>query len=70
MAKSFIKMYRHTFEQIEYIGDGDFVITYDQTDWSSIRNYIPPKNKNTVLVEEKVIEIDPEKFDKKKVKND
>ena len=61
-----IKMYRHTFRHVEPLGDGTDIVTYDQTDWSSIKTYIPPKNKDTVLVEEKEIEIDPEKYNRRK----
>lgn len=51
-----IKMYRHTIKSTEYLGDDEDFVSYHQTDWSSIANYIPEKGNEIVLTEEKEIE--------------
>jgi len=67
--KEVIKMYRHTVRITEHLpphlGDKPLVF-YQQGDWSSVKSYIPGTDKAVVLIEEKEIEIDPEKFDRRK----
>ena len=52
-----IKMYRHTIKEVEFLPDGDDLVYYRQTDWSSIANYVPGKGRKVVLIEEKVIKV-------------
>ena len=55
-----IKLYRHTIRQREHLPDGTYIDIYDQTDWSSIRNRIPGRDKTVVKIEEKEIEVEDE----------
>ena len=64
-----IKLYRHTIEPTEWLSDDDKIVTYKQTEWQSVYNYIPRFNGDIVLIEEKYIEIDDSSRRKKNVKN-
>lgn len=51
-----IKLYRHTIKDVEKLPN-DEIITYYQTEWSSISTYIPSKDSYIVKTEVKEVYI-------------
>ena len=51
-------MYRHTVKDTEPLSDGTDLVTYYQTNWDSIANYIPRKGRKVVKTEEKEVEVE------------
>ena len=55
-----VKLYRHTIESINYVGDENQITIYYQTGWNSLKDYAPGENRKVILTEEKEIEVNNE----------